>query len=58
MNFDPVMLVEPVSCSLVAVDTRNGQCYPYFIHMHREGNSAVKGVQFKLDMNPTGAAGG
>ena len=43
-NLDPVILVEPVSCTLVAIDTKTCQCYPYFMHMHREGNSAVKGV--------------
>ena len=53
-NLDPVILVDPISCSLVAVDTKTAQCYPYFMHLHREGNSAVKGLQFKLDMNPTG----
>ncbi len=38
---------------MLAVDAKTGQCYPYFMHLHREGHSAVKGVQFKLDMNPT-----
>lgn len=48
---EPHIVVDPISCTMVAVDPKTAICYPYFFHMHRQGNSAVKGQHFRLDVS-------
>ena len=49
VSVEPFILMEPLTSTVVAVDPKTNNCWPYFLHMHRQGNSAVKGQQFKLE---------
>jgi hypothetical protein len=51
VGVEPYVLMEPLTSTVVAIDPKTNSCWPYFLNMQRQGNSAVKGQMFKLD-NP------
>jgi hypothetical protein len=35
VGVEPYILMEPLTCTVVAVDPRTNNCWPFFLHMHR-----------------------
>jgi hypothetical protein len=43
VGVEPYIVMDPISSTVLAIDSKTCTAWPYFLHLHRQGNSVVKG---------------